>query len=58
MKPKVRTYSHKSNCIAWICSGYKNGLYHVVFSGSWWEACRRWHETQPKADDFDSDIPF
>jgi len=57
MKPRARRYSHKSHCIAWMCEGQKDGQYHVVFSGSWWEACRRWHETKPKHGITD-DIPF
>lgn len=57
MKPKCKPTNDKLSCLAWICIGHKNGAYHVVFGGSWWEACRRWYESEPKCRITD-DIPF
>lgn len=57
MKPRVRLKEPNIPCIAWMCQGQKDGEYHVTFAGTWWDACKRWHETSPK-DVFDADIPF
>lgn len=31
----------------WRCNGHKDGKYHAAFAATWWDACKRWHETNP-----------
>jgi hypothetical protein len=65
MKPKVRPYERKSLLLGWVCRGYKGNVFHCSFGETWWDACKQWHETEPKAyatkersPDLSDDIPF
>ena len=46
-KPRAKQFPGNIPCNAWRCNGQKDGKYHAAFAATWWDACKRWHETNP-----------